>query len=230
MISSLAPLIAPPGRNLQSARGGPGHRRSHGGRPGSSDGGPQRHAISGTSPPRGTGVRHGRGDPHRTRPSDHYGVRDDPVPHSRGRLVTDRPSSGWLQIGILRLHRGLTENRVETDREAADPRLRSRTYAVPFDGVWTEALRLADGGLARWSVIRADDARGEIEAEARTLLLRLVDDVRVTIRLDENAQTRVDVSSRSRKGRGDFGTNARRVHRFLTRLDRRVAGAAERKG
>ena len=46
--------------------------------------------------------------------------------------------------------------------------------------------------------------------------------VRVWISLDTNAQTRVDLLSDS-PGRMDWGSNARRVDRFLRELDRRLS-------
>lgn len=121
-----------------------------------------------------------------------------------------------------RLWRGLTENRADTNPAHADPRLRGRTYAIPFDRVWNACLELADGGLPRWWVARSDDQRGVIEARQKTLVFRFIDDVRIFVGLDNNAQTRVDMISRSRKGRGDLGTNARRIHRFLRALDERL--------
>jgi hypothetical protein len=126
---------------------------------------------------------------------------------------------------------------VETQPQHPDERLRGRTYAIPFEDVWRAALYLAGGGLRGWRLIAADDEEGIILAEASTLALRFVDDVSIRVRLDEDAQTRVDVRSASRVGRNDFGTNARRVARFLDALDQRVPletsarrGAAEGRG
>lgn len=119
------------------------------------------------------------------------------------------------------LRRALSSHEACTDPEAADRRLRGRTYAIPFDKVWSASLALATV-LPRWSVVRADDQTGEIRAEARPLFLRTPSDVTIRIRLDEDAQTRVDLQSRTRDDKRDFGTNARRVARFLTRLDRRL--------
>lgn len=121
--------------------------------------------------------------------------------------------------------RALTANVAETAPEAEDLRLRGRTYAIPFDRVWRTALELA-GGLRGWQVIASNDTEGTIQAEARTLVMRFVDDVTIRIYLDENAQTRVDMRSASRKGVGDFGTNARRIGRFMRLLDRRLAKQA----
>lgn len=121
-----------------------------------------------------------------------------------------------------RLWRGLTENRADTNPAHTDPRLRGRTYAIPFDRVWNACMELAGGGLPRWWVARADDQRGVIDARQKTLVFRFIDDVRIYVSLDNNGQTRVDMASRSRKGRGDLGTNARRIHRFFRALDRHL--------
>jgi len=116
--------------------------------------------------------------------------------------------------------RGLTQNEAETHPLAPDRRLRGRTYAIPFDVVWTAALALADGGIRGWTVARADDEAGVIEAISRTLVFHFEDDVRVTVRLDENGQSRVDLQSASRVGGGDLGRNPRTIGGFLRKLDR----------
>ena len=116
-------------------------------------------------------------------------------------------------------------NTAATRPDHHDRRLRGRTYPVPFERVWQAAVGLASGGLRGWRLLEADDQRGVIRAEATTLVLRFVDDVRVQVSLDPDAQTRVDARSASRKGRGDLGTNARRLHRFFRALDRRLGRA-----
>jgi len=108
-----------------------------------------------------------------------------------------------------------------------DPRLRGRRYAIPFDRVWSVAVKLADGGLLGWGVKDSDEIEGVIRARSVTLVFRFVDDVEIRIGLDEDAQTRVDLSSSSRKGGWDFGANARRIRRFLRKLDRRLDPAPE---
>ena len=118
------------------------------------------------------------------------------------------------------LFRRITQNRAHTDPASEDPRLRGRTYAIPFDRVWTESLRVANERMRGWTVTFEDGERGVVEAESATLIWRFVDDVRVSVALDENGQTRVDVSSASRVGRGDLGRNPRTIHQFLRRLDR----------
>jgi hypothetical protein len=125
------------------------------------------------------------------------------------------------------LVRGLTQNRAETDPRAADWRLRGRTYAIPFDRVWNAALGLCGGGLPRWTLLSADDEQGVIRARAVTRVLRRQDDVRVTIGLDGNGQTRVDVSSIALHRKRDLGSNARRIRRFLDQLDEKLGATRE---
>lgn len=127
-----------------------------------------------------------------------------------------------MSLLARRIGRALTVNRVATAPDHFDPRLRGRTYAIPFEQVWQAARALAGGGLRGWSIIEEDDYEGIIRAQARTLVWRFVDDVRISVSLDDDAQTRVDLDSASRKGSADFGTNARRVGKFLRALDRKL--------
>ena len=122
--------------------------------------------------------------------------------------------------GILR---GLTETEVATDPMAADRRLRGRTYAIPFDDVWSAANRLVRGELTRWILYTADDQAGVIVGLARPLLWGQPCHVRIEIGLDENAQTRVDASSVSGGKRGDMGRGRRALGRFFRALDGTLA-------
>lgn len=120
----------------------------------------------------------------------------------------------------MSLRRALTANRAYTDPASPDPRLRGRTYAVPFARVWEAAL--AEAAARGWTVLEARPVQGEIHAEARTRVWKFTDDVWVRVSLDAQAQTRLDMVSASRVGRADLGTNARRIARFLHSLDRRL--------
>lgn len=126
---------------------------------------------------------------------------------------------------LRRAWRGMTENRVATAPDAGDARLRGRTYAIPFERVWQAALAIA---RRRWKVTATDDIEGVIRAEARTPVFRFTDDVVLRIGLDADGQTRADMESASRVGRGDLGTNARRVRRFFRALDRALLGKQRR--
>jgi uncharacterized protein (DUF1499 family) len=117
--------------------------------------------------------------------------------------------------------KALTENSAQTHEAAEDPRLRGRTYPVPFATVWDEIINMI-ASHSRWALVRADEGTGLIHAEAKTLVFRLIDDVRFKLKLDKNALTRVDMWSASRKGKGDLGVNARRIGGFFRDLDRRL--------
>ena len=123
-------------------------------------------------------------------------------------------------MGLLH---AFTRNRAWTDAEAEDERLRGRSYPVPFARVWDAALRAA-AAMPGWTVVSSDPRAGEIVARARTRLWGFTDDVWVRLSLDGDGQTRVDMASASRAGRGDLGTNARRIARFLHALDARLSG------
>ncbi|MFW6205937.1 MAG: DUF1499 domain-containing protein [Gemmatimonadota bacterium] len=118
--------------------------------------------------------------------------------------------------------RGFTRNVAFTAPSAEDPRLRGRTYAIPFEDVWQASLYLVKGGLKRWELVEADDQEGVIRGTVHGLLGRLPSSVTIRIVLDTNAQTRIDALSASRTGRGDLGANARRLNRFFRALDARL--------
>jgi uncharacterized protein (DUF1499 family) len=120
--------------------------------------------------------------------------------------------------GILR---AFTENSAQTSEKAEDPRLSGRTYMIPFAKVWDEIIDMIES-KRRWTLLRADEGSGLIHAEATTLVLRVAGDVRFKLKLDQNALTRVDMWSASRVGKGDLGTNTRRIGRFYRELDRRL--------
>lgn len=118
-----------------------------------------------------------------------------------------------------RVQRALTTNRAETDPWSDDPRLRGRTYAIPFDQVWRACLDQVERHR-RWTLLQANDLEGYVRVKCQSLVLKFIDDFEIRITLDENAMTRIDIKSRSRKGKVDLGTNARRIGRFFRRLDR----------
>ncbi|HEX2166042.1 MAG TPA: DUF1499 domain-containing protein [Longimicrobiales bacterium] len=113
---------------------------------------------------------------------------------------------------------------VETTPNASDPRLRGRTYAVPFEEVWQAALALTGGGLFRWTRHEADDTEGVILASSKSLA-GAVHDVMVRVTLDEDGQTRVDASAQARRPLSDMGRSRRRLRRFFRALDRTIARA-----
>lgn len=78
--------------------------------------------------------------------------------------------------------------------------------------------RAADAARAMgWTLVAADSAAGRVEATATTRWFGFKDDVVVRVRPDGDG-SRVDVRSVSRVGRGDVGTNAKRVRAYLARV------------
>jgi uncharacterized protein (DUF1499 family) len=82
-------------------------------------------------------------------------------------------------------------------------------------------LGLAAARNMGWEIVAADSTSGRIEATATTRWFGFKDDIVVRVSATEHG-SRVDVRSVSRVGRGDVGTNARRVRRYITQLQRTV--------
>lgn len=97
----------------------------------------------------------------------------------------------------------------------AYPDIRPVILDEPIADAFERAL-----GAARaegWEIVDSDLEEGRIEATDRTFWFGFRDDV--VVRLTANGErTIVDVRSKSRVGRGDVGTNARRVRSYLERL------------
>jgi hypothetical protein len=102
----------------------------------------------------------------------------------------------------------------------ADPRLRGRTYSIPFEDVWQGALRIIREKSKGWILDTADDQEGVIHADVRGVHAKLNGTIEVRIALDANGQTRVDALAATPAAFSDFGLNARRLARFFTALDR----------
>lgn len=115
---------------------------------------------------------------------------------------------------------GPPPGRVETSPAARDPRLRGRTFAIPFERVWSAALLLAAEEMPRWEVTSWNDRTGTIQAYAeRGRLQKSRDEVKITVKLDEYAQTRLDIAVVSKKGES---AAAQRIDEFIKALDRRL--------
>jgi len=95
------------------------------------------------------------------------------------------------------------------------PDLAPITVSMPLDQAFDRALAAAQE--AGWRIVTADKGPGRIEATDTTRWFGFQDDI--VVRLTPwGAGTRVDVRSVSRVGRNDTGTNARRIRRYLDRL------------
>lgn len=115
--------------------------------------------------------------------------------------------------------------RAQTDPHSTNPSLKGRTYAIPFERVWSGALAIIQGDLPRWRLLSHDDQKGVIVAEARTALLRRDVDIHIKIGLDDNGQTRTDVRTALRSAHGDLGSTRRLIASFFHHLDRRLGAS-----
>jgi uncharacterized protein (DUF1499 family) len=109
---------------------------------------------------------------------------------------------------------------VETGRTPEYPDLRPKMYAASEARV-AKAVEDAISHLPRWTV--TGSGRGaaghSIQAVAATRALGLESDVTISIKR-EGSWTYVNVRSRSRIGKADFGQNARNIRQLLQELDR----------
>lgn len=113
--------------------------------------------------------------------------------------------------------------RFQTDPHATDPRMRGRRYAIPFDHVWTAATKLASGDMPGWGLTWHDDREGVIEARTTKRFMNPEGLVRIRIFLDADAQTCVAMSAGPASGGRDLGASRRRIRRFYSALDERLA-------
>lgn len=68
-----------------------------------------------------------------------------------------------------------------------------------------------------WEVVGRDAKAGTIEAVDTTKWFGFKDDVAIRVRA-EGTGSRIDIRSKSRVGRGDMGTNARRIRAYAERI------------
>ncbi|MEQ1801369.1 MAG: DUF1499 domain-containing protein [Gammaproteobacteria bacterium] len=137
---------------------------------------------------------------------------------------TDNPPAF---VAVVPLREGDAQNPPEYSgpeaaaaQKQAYPDLQPLLFNQPANVVFAAAREVvAEKG---WALVDASEAEGRIEATAETGWVRFKDDVVIRIQPGRD-QTRVDVRSKSRVGRGDMGANARRVRDFLSSLQARLA-------
>ena len=107
-----------------------------------------------------------------------------------------------------------TDSQSEVQR-AAYPDIAPLELAQPAPAAFERSLAAARA--MGWEIVEADPAAGTIAAVDTTFWFGFKDDVTVRV-TPLAAGSRIDVRSKSRVGRGDAGTNARRIRAFLERL------------
>lgn len=109
---------------------------------------------------------------------------------------------------------------IAAKQKAAYPELRPLVLPDAPEQAFDKALAAAKS--LGWEILAAVPAEGRIEATDTTRWFRFKDDVVIRVR-PKDVGSIVDARSVSRVGRGDVGTNARRLRRFLGR----VAGTSD---
>src|SRR5262249_42139153 len=130
-----------------------------------------------------------------------------------------------LVLGVLLVARLVaaliwpTINDIKTGETPQYADLQPQHFNQPYAQVFDVALATAQA--LDWEVTAQNRDQGEIRAVATTTVFRFKDDVTVTIS-HEGEGALVNVRSHSRIGKGDLGTNARRIRRFQAELAKRL--------
>lgn len=117
---------------------------------------------------------------------------------------------------------GLIWPRINDVRTGETPQyadIQPQRFNQPAEKVFLMALDVSRG--QGWEVRESKPEQGIIEAVATTRLFKFKDDVTITI-TSEGSATVVNVRSKSRIGKGDLGTNARRIRAFQAELAKRL--------
>ena len=86
------------------------------------------------------------------------------------------------------------------------------------DDAFQRALGTAQA-MPSWTITTTDPAAGIIEATSTSRLFHFVDDIVIRVRTDGGGQSRVDMRSKSRDGKGDMGANAARIRQYIERVE-----------
>lgn len=104
---------------------------------------------------------------------------------------------------------------VARQQREAFPDIQPLLLQMPKERAFQRALDAAR--KMGWEIVSTDPVAGRIEATAHTFWFGFKDDVVVRL-TPANDRTVLDVRSVSRVGKGDVGTNARRVRAYLKRV------------
>ena len=116
--------------------------------------------------------------------------------------------------GCERLHDIATDAESPAQREAY-PDIRPILMKDGREKAFARAL--ASAAAMGWEIVGREPAAGRFEAVATTPWFGFKDDVAVRV-AEVPGGSRIDVRSKSRVGRGDAGTNAKRIREFRAKL------------
>lgn len=139
------------------------------------------------------------------------------VPSRRMRAHSDKIH---CRAAEARMSKAVTNQAGRNTAGPVDAELRGRTYAIPFNTIWEALVTLVSGRLRGWTVVYEDAHAGVIEARVRNLVRPAPAKAMISIGLDANAQTCVDVIVTASGGTGHAETNPRRLRRLIDALDR----------
>ncbi|MFN0123604.1 MAG: DUF1499 domain-containing protein [Blastocatellia bacterium] len=110
-------------------------------------------------------------------------------------------------------------NDVKTGETPEYPDIQPQQFSASLYQVFDAALATAhDLG---WDDITEDRGNGEIHAVETTALMRFHDDITISVK-QAGTGVIVNMRSHSRVGKGDLGTNARRIRRFQAEMKKRL--------
>jgi uncharacterized protein (DUF1499 family) len=112
----------------------------------------------------------------------------------------------------------LAKNLYVTSPKNEDPFFHPRRYSKTKEQVAPEVHR-AISSLKGWRVEEYRENQGRIHATHRGLFPVFVEEVNVYIVQGLDGVTKLEVTSHSRTGKGDWGQNKRNIRRLLTALD-----------
>lgn len=115
----------------------------------------------------------------------------------------------------------LTKNIHVTSPEDPDPFFHPRRYSQPKEDVVKAALEVL-ASLKDWRLEEHRENQGLIRAANGRLFPPSSEDIHLYILRGTDGVTKLEMTSRSRGGRGDWGRNKRNIAKFLSRLDSRI--------
>jgi uncharacterized protein (DUF1499 family) len=107
-------------------------------------------------------------------------------------------------------------DKIARQQKAAYPDIQPVMLAEPPTVAFERALAAARS--MGWEIVAAVAGDGRIEATATTRWFRFKDDIVIRV-MPQPSGSRIDVRSKSRLGRSDLGTNARRIRAYVRALD-----------
>jgi uncharacterized protein (DUF1499 family) len=124
--------------------------------------------------------------------------------------------------GLARLLQRARTHVARTDGVEPYPDLVPLALDLPPNAAYVAALAAARA-MPLWRIVAEDPGARRIAAEATTPRMKFVDDLEILVE-PAGTGSRVRVGSSSRVGITDFGTNARRVRAYLSRLATNAPG------